>query len=367
MIRILVFFTVVAVIFSQGYKGSKGLFLTQSSQTINPGQVNLFSGSNFFTGLTPVKKTGSVEPVNVNAWQVDIDFGMTYGITENIDFSFATRLYQDTQFESNNIPSNISVTGKYGNIELIGRSLTMSAQLDLLYGLANHNNIAFEDYFGNGLGFHPNLTFSYYFDQYLPDNATSFHSTIGYKVFFDSGEFIEPDPSKKGTPNTFNTSNSALLTWSFGTMIPFEKLDFFIELDSYFFLNKPPELVMGNDDRMNLNVASRFRAQEWFSLEAGMSLTIHDSGAETSTLSYANYASWRGFIATNFTILQPGNYGLSSSEVERNEYRRKIQTFKGLLEEQDNTEKIQDELEKLREEREKAEKELEELKKILED
>jgi len=104
-----------------------------------------------------------------------------------------------------------------------------------------------------------------------------------------------------------------------------------------------------------------------------MSLNIYES--DEDVLNPANlskrlldgYSPWRFFLGINFSLRRQTEFADTKSEIERNEYKRKLQTFKGLLEEQDNADKIQSELERLREEREKAEKELEELKKILED
>jgi len=369
LLAFLLIFTHIA--FGQVY-GSKGLFTTPTSQSLPVGQLNLFSGMNLFG--KPHETVSATETAKRNIWQGNVDFTLSYGIFENIDIALNLRAYQDSHFTDNNIPGNLIFTFAHGNIPLMNRELMMKVQIDILGGIAKYHNILYDDYFGEGLGGIGRVTFSYYLDQYLPNEALSLHATLGFKQFFDNGKDVTPF----GITNTENkvygnTTNTNAFMFSFGTTFPTSSLDFILEFDGYMYLSRPADYVIPRKDRAVGNLGLRYYSSDWVSFDAMMSLNIYES--DEDVLNPANlskrlldgYSPWRFFLGINFSLRRQTEFADTKSEIERNEYKRKLQTFKGLLEEQDNADKIQSELERLREEREKAEKELEELKKILED
>ena len=363
---LIVSLTLFTAVTAQGINGSKSLFTTATSQIIPEGQLNLFSGMSSFADLnTTITDTTSDK---VNLWQVNVDATFSYGIMENFDVSANVRMYQDVQGDDNNIPGNITIIGKYGNIELMNRELMMSASVYAYSGLAKKQNLPYEEYFGSGTAGGLSFNFSYYSDQYLPNESLSFHLMTGFRLNLDSGK----DITRVGVSNVrANTTNTTRIFYSLGAIFPFKKLSFVGELNGMMFMERPHEYVYGRHDKMELNLGMRFNASSWVSLDLFGTLKVSES---TETIEdgrnfsfTGQQAPWRVHFGFTFALRKNDSYGKTQSEIQRNEYRRKLQTFKGLLEEQDNADKIQGELERLREEREKAEKELEELKKILED
>ena len=360
----------VISLYSQGIYGSKSLFTTPTSQTIPVGQLNLFSGMSAFADLNTSVQFGNITSTSdqINIWQINVDATFSYGVMEDVDITTNIRMYQDVQGDDNNIPGNINIIAKYGNIEVVNRELMMSILLYAHSGLAAKQNLPYEEYFGLGVGAGLGLNFSYYSDQYLPNENFSAHFLSGIRLNLDSGK----DVSRVGDNTVLgNTSNTMRLFYSLGVQYPYKKLNIIGELNGTMFLTRPHEYVYGRHDRIGLNLGVRYQASTWVSLDLFADLKVSES---TETISnernfsfIGQLAPWKINLGVSFALRKNDSYGKTQSEIQRNEYRRKLQTFKGLLEEQDNADKIQGELERLREEREKAEKELEELKKILED
>jgi hypothetical protein len=362
MRTIIIIILIASVVLGQNKKGSVSLVATQTARTLEKGRFSINSGMNFFM-KTP-------ENLSYNIWQVNGDLAFSYGLTDGFDLTLSTNMYQDTQSADNNLPASISVIAKMGNISLSNRSFLMSTNVGLGLGIGENMNIPFEDYFAEGLSISPSLSFSYFTDQYLPDRAFSLHLTLGYDVFFDNGKVI-----KSGT-NEFNlVKNTSRIHYSLGFVVPLRVFDLMFEIDGYSYSNKPIEQVYGRENRTIANLGFSYEVSNWLNFDFGFGFTLNEE-AETTILNSvildkdaarSGYSKWRGFMGFSFSLQPAGSYGVTRTEVERNEYKRRIQTFKGLIEEENNSEAIEKELDALKEEREKAEKELEELKRILED
>jgi hypothetical protein len=354
-----------------GTKGSKKLLTTHTAATLKSGEFALTSGMNFFTKAFD-SAGGGVDAFNF--WQIDGDLAISYGLMEDLDLTLASRFYQDTQSEGNNSPAYVSIDAKYGNIEVSGRSLLMAANLGINFGTGDEFNIAFEDYHSEGLTIYPEVVMSYFSDEYLPERAFSVHASLGIKMHFDNGnEFV----SYSGYKYETLTSNTSSLSFSVGTKFPLEKIDILAEIDGYTFLGDPSEYLHGRETRIVNNIAFRYKFSSFLNFDFGFgynivtgdeSTIVQSARTDDPLLSNESYSSWRGFLGVNVAFAGDGYSSASDRiEIERNEFKQKVQTFETLIKEQKNNELIQKELENLKKEREKAEKELEELKKILED
>ena len=350
-------------VLGQNKKGSVSLITTQTAKTLEKGSFLINSGMNFFM-KTPENKT-------FNIWQVNGDLAFSYGLTDGFDLTLSTNLYQDTQDSDNNLPASLSLIAKMGNISLSNRSFLFSTNVGFGLGIGENMNIPFEDYFAEGLSISPSLSFSYFTDQYLPDRAFSLHLTLGYDIFFDNGKTI-----KSGSNNEFTLAkNTSRIHYSLGFIVPLRVFDLIFEIDGYSYSNKPIEQLYGRENRTIANLGFSYEVSNWLDFDFGFGFTLNEEAESTiinglvidKDAANAGYSKWRGYMGFSFSLQPAGTYGVTRTEVERNEYKRRIQTFKGLIEEENNSEAIEKELDALKEEREKAEKELEELKRILED
>ena len=373
MYKYIIFFItgLLVSVTSQNKKGSMSLLTTNTARTLNPGQFTIDAGMNFFTKASAVNTSAAF-----NFWQINGDIALSYGISEKIDIAIVSNLYQDTQGSEANFPSSIGITPKIGQLELSGRSFLMSANLGLVFGIGEESNVPFENYVSEGMTLDPSLTFSYYSDQFLPERAINVHLTLGYALHFDKGNDISFT-----NVQYLATENSSKLRYSLGLVFPLELFDILFEIDGYTYGTKPSVYVYGREDRMVANLGFRYNVSNWLNFDFGLGFNVSEGAEETlntavatgppvlltSNSDLAGYSNWRGFMGFNFSLQSAGTYSTSRTEIERNEYQRRIQTFKGLIEEENNAEAIQKELETLKEERQKAEKELEELKKILDD
>jgi hypothetical protein len=380
-----------ATLFATGaVKGGRRLLTLNTARSLSVNAFTVSSGLNFFSE-TPTFGSG---PAKFNAWQVDGDVAMSYGAVENVEVYIASRLYQDTHSAVNNFPSYVIVGAKYGNIEIDRKSIIMGANIEFEFGIGGQQNIPFEDYASKGFSISPQVSLSYFTDQFLPDRSFSLHLNLGLTQHFDNGKEIYLIDSKKDGKDTItdnknnfffegakrkyvnsqvNEGNSNSFHYGVGLNLPTELIDIMVELDGYSFLTAPNEFAYGREGRIVTNIAFRYKMSNFMSFDFGLGFNLSEGANTTNKIindkvsKNTNYSSWRGFLGMNFSLQPTGTYSNSRNEIERNEYNRKIQTFKSLIEEQENTEVIQKELENLKDEREKAEKELEELKRILED
>jgi hypothetical protein len=371
-----------------GVKGSQKLLTIGTARTLNPGQFTIGTGVNFYTKAFS-GGGGQIDFASFNFWQLDGDVSFSYGISNMFDVSLNTRMYQDSHHNDGdpNLPAYVDLDLKFGNIELGSKSFYFAGNLGLEFGIASYDNVPYEDYVSSGITIKPDFIFSYFTDKFLPDDAISIHAHLGFDIHLDNGnEILNPHTNEvyKGEVvagkriSAVITENTMKFNYGFGVSIPTEVIDILVELDGYSFLTEPSSVyINARESRMVANLGFRYKLSPFLSFDFGFGFNIAE-GAEstygigqTTVLNkdadFSGYSSWRGFLGLNFSLQPSGSYGVSKYEIERNEYQRKIQTFKTLIEEQENSELIEQELESLKQEREKAEKELEELKKILED
>lgn len=372
-----------------GTKGSKKLFSLSTAKVLRPGQFTLGSGVNFYTKA--FSASGGIDISSFNYWQLNGDINLSYGISDMFDVSLIARMYQDSHHNGDdpNLPAFLDLDFKFGNIELGSKSFLFAGNLGLEFGIASYHNVPYEDYVSEGMTLKPDFIFSYYTDKYLPDDAISVHGHLGFDIHLDNGNtFKHPSTNEElqsftdPTTGTFYgasiTENTMKMRYGIGLNIPTDVIDIMVEIDGYSFMTEPSSLyVHARESRVVSNLGFRYKLSPFLSFDFGFGFNLAE-GEETTLINgtkdpidpeadFAGYSSWRGFLGLNFSLQPSGSYGVSRTEIERNEYQRKIQTFKTLIEEQENTQLIEEELESLKKEREKAEKELEELKKILED
>ena len=107
------------------------------------------------------------------------------------------------------------------------------------------------------------------------------------------------------------------------------------------------------------------------SLDIGMNIRATASHTQEKVLQTnlrtPMYVPWRVQLGLNFKILPLPTGPGSPAEIEREQFKKRVDFFQSIIEERERVEEVQEELDQLKREREKAEKELEELKQILDE
>ncbi|MEJ2053800.1 MAG: hypothetical protein P8X42_07770, partial [Calditrichaceae bacterium] len=204
-----------AAVFSQNM-GSRGLIHTQSARTFEKGQLEVQTNMNFFTRVTDYLGSDAQVEQNftaVNYWLVASNLALTYGIIDNLDFTIAPRLYQDTHYDNEyNIPGDIFLTLKAGSFDFARRHMYGAVLLSTRLATGEQHNYPFAEYASGAVEYGFKGALSYFMDPYLPDRSMNMHLNLGWWNHNEAGEVLY----KFGNGNEILAStNSSELQYAF--------------------------------------------------------------------------------------------------------------------------------------------------------
>jgi len=371
---VLLVFT-ISFLYSQPPIGSKSMLHTHSAQTLGKGVVTLYSEMNFFTRATEF--VGSQKPANFHAANYWLVVGQTYlswGILDNLDFIISPRIYQDTHYTNEyNLPGDLFTTLKLGNFAFMERKLNMGGAITMRFPVGEKHNYPVVEYASGSIEYALTGMWSYFFDPYLPDRSLSLHLNLGWWNHNEAGHTVYDYRGKKYDA----TKNSSELQYAFGLIYPTDMFDYRLEIMGIAFLNEPDEFVYSRENYTYVTPSIRYKPLSWLSADLGVDIRISSDKNTTDftkvaalanpDLNLPNYCSWRVHMGLNLQIWPLTTRKLSSAELEREKFKKRVEFFEKIVQERDRTKDVQEELERLKKEREQAEKELEELKQILQE
>ena len=368
LVLIMLFF---GLAFSQPPSGSKSLLHTQSARTFESGRLEVHTNMNFFTRATEFIGKGQ-KPADfsaVNYWLVSSNLALTYGILDNLDFTIAPRLYQDTHAKNEyNLPGDVFFTLKGGSFAFAGRRMYGALMATIRLGTGEEHNYPFTEYASGATEYAFTGALSYYMDPYLPDRSFSAHLNLGWWNHNEAGQELY-----KGKPTS--SVNSSELQYALGFVYPTELFDYQLELFGSSFLTKPDEIVYSREDYFYVTPSIRYKPMSWISMDLGMDIRISADKDETmgvpdkspADFNLPNYSSWKVHMGLNVKLLPFTSVKKTPAEVERDQFQERVKFFQKIVEDRKKAEDVQEQLDRLKEERKEAEKELEELKQIMEE
>jgi len=371
LVLVILFF---GTVFSQPPNGSKSLIHTQSARTFENGRLEVHGSMNFFTRATDFIGSGSApEGFNaVNYWLVASDLALTYGIHDNLDFTVAPRLYQDTHASNEyNLPGDVFLTLKAGSFAFAGRKMYGAVMTTLRLGTGEEHNYPFTEYASGATEYAFTGALSYFNDPYLPDRSFNAHLNIGWWNHNEASQEVY----KSGTDVRKATKNSSELQYALGLVYPTDLFDYRLELFGTSFVEQPDEFVYNREDYMYITPSIRYKAFSWMSLDFGIDLRISSDKDETAgvlnktpeDLNLPNYCTWKVQMGMNIKLPPFTAVRKTQAEVERDQFNERVKFFQKIVEDRQRSEEVQEQLDLLKEERQDAEKELEELKQIMEE
>lgn len=360
----------IGLAFSQPPNGSRSLIHTQSARTFDSGRLEVHSNMNFFTRATEFigETDAPADFSGVNYWLVAGNMAFTYGISDNLDITLASRLYQDTHDTNEyNLPGDVFITIKGGSFAFANRKMYGALMSTVRIATGEKHNYPFTEYASGATEYGFTGAMSFFNDPYLPDRSFNAHLNLGWWNHNEIG--TEVYPGKKAT------KNSSEFQYALGLVYPSAMFDYRLEVFGTAFLNQPDEFVYSRENYTYITPSIRYKAFSWVSMDLGVDIRL--SGTEDETIGVANktnpdldlpnYASWRVHMGLNLTLLPFTSTAKTEGEVERDEFNKRVEFFQKIVEDRQRSEDIQEELDRLKEERQEAENELEELKQIMEE
>ncbi|NOX89524.1 MAG: hypothetical protein GXO77_10890 [Calditrichaeota bacterium] len=366
----------ISFLYSQPPIGSKSLLHTHSAQTMGKGFVTLYSNMNFFTRATQFVGSGQ-PPQNFSAanyWLVVGQTSLSWGILDHLDLIISPRIYQDTHYSNEyNLPGDIFASLKLGSYSFMERKFYTGVITTFRFPTGEKHNYPFVEYASGAVEYAFTGMLSYFMDPYLPDRSLSFHLNLGWWNHNEAGKTVYDYRGKEFKA----TKNSSQLQYSLGIVYPTSMFDYRLEIEGITFLNEPDDFVYSRENYMYVSPSIRYNALSWLSADLGVDIRVSSDKNTTNYTKVAelanpdynlpNYCSWRVQMGLNIQILPITTRRLSSAELEREKFKKRVEFFQKIVEERDRTKDVQEELEKLKKEREQAERELEELKQILQE
>jgi len=148
-----------------------------------------------------------------------------------------------------------------------------------------------------------------------------------------------------------------------------------LESNGIVYINQPDKFVYSRENWFYLTPSIKYKPFDWISMDLGMDIRL--VGADNTTsgvpnktnpdLNLPNYAPWKVHLGLNMRILPFAPPRKTTAEVEREQFKKRVEFFQGIVEDRERTNDVQEQLDKLKQERAAAEKELEELKQIMQE
>ena len=356
------------------YQGSVSLMNTQTGRVYEPGRVEIGTNLSFFTKLTDYIGSNTLVEDRFaanNYWLVTNNFKLSLGLFKNFDLTIAPRLYQDTHYANEyNLPGDIFVTLKAGDIDFANRQLYLATMLNFRFGTGEQHNYPFAEFASGGMEYGFGTALSYYTDPYLPDRSFSAHLNVGWFNHNEAGTILY---KLKNGDELKAQVNSSELQYGLGFSYPIDLFEFRLEVNGVNYLTQPDTMVYSRENYTYVTPSFRYKALDWISIDLGAKIRISGDEDETKGVrlfedfDLPNYSTWRAVLGVNIKILPIGRSADTPETIERKKFNKRIDFFQNIIEEREKAEDVQEELDKLQSEREEAEKELEELKQILEE
>jgi hypothetical protein len=364
-------------------QGGRGLFYLDAARTLPKGYLEFYTGIRYFGKIASF---GANEGA-YTLWNVQGFAALNYGISPHVELTLSPILYQDTNGKGGNIlrgsanfPDDLFISLKIGSFGALESPFLFGGHLYTRIPTGRRHNIIYEPYSAGTIEVGVNGLVSYYSNIVFPDEGWSVHGNIGYLNHNDVGENLTANMGMDtlDIDNPVPQTMSSEMLIGLGFYYPAGGFDFSVELNSRFFLARPPETAYSREFVSYLTGGVYYKPYRWLTIEMGFDVRLFSGENLTEyfpatklpsppNAAFPNYPSWRGILGLKFAILptsvfsSPEENMLKQKDVDRQEILDRI--MKG----QKDTKGAEDELTRIRSEREKLEAEMKRLRQLLEE
>ncbi len=259
------------------------LFFTQEAHNI---QTGLFSFSISGSGFT--KSDDYLNPVSSKTEGLSLfssDLTLDYGLSKHFTLSVGSTILQSTfpnegSGTDTDYLNEMRLSGKFGSIGIFNDHLNLGLLTTIHLPIQSELNAPFVPFRSGSLDIQTQLLVSYYFDNVLPEESTSFHVNIGPKFFLSS----DADFSRLDNQTALVKESQLALLYAFGLKQPIGSFDVFVELSGQMFLgNSLPDFVYSKEDLSYVGGGIKWQTFDWLqiSILGHMLISGGDSDEET--------------------------------------------------------------------------------------
>ena len=352
-------------------QGGRGLIYLHSALLIPKGFIQFYGGLRYFG---KVAQFGWNERA-YTLWHVQGFTTFNIGLSSHFELAVSPIIFQDTNRgdgwskEAVNFPDDILVSVKMGSMRAMESPFVFGGMLYGRIPTARTHNIIYEPYSAGSVELGITGLVSYFHNPSFPDADWSLHGNLGYLNHNDVGQEITGDPAHLPT----EMSNELLI--GLGFRYPAGTFDFSAEINSRFFLQRPPVSAYSMEDVTYLTAGVYYKPYRWITFEMGIDVRLSSDEDLTNydvtptpkpAADFPNYPSWRSVLGVKLAILPMDLYSSSDEELLRQRADDRKEVLERMMQGEQKTENAGDELTRIRAERERIEEELKRLRKLLE-
>lgn len=200
-----------------------------------------------------------------------------YGLSRSLQASLLAIFYQDTNRGSANIPSEITPALKIGTLRPGTGSMLMSLQLEARIPLADLQNVPFQPYRSEKIGFGARGVMSYAFNPAFPFDGTTLNLSLGYWNHNDGSSSLH---ARDTLTVTYGKTAQELL-YAIGLMVRAGGVQFFTDLYGSSFLQQPPTAAYSRENQLFLAPGMRIGVNHWFAIVIGADIRLYEGQDET--------------------------------------------------------------------------------------
>jgi hypothetical protein len=359
--------------YAQQALGSYSSIHTQSGRTFEAGRLEVRMDMNFWTKATEWVGAGNkADFKSANYWLVASNFALTYGLFEHFDFTIAPKIYQDTHSANEyNLPGDVLVNLKAGSFDFANRSIYTAVSAEFRVPTGEVANYPFAEYTSGAFEYGFRGAISWYKDLYLPERDLNAHLHVGWWNHNEASHEFEFGNEVV----RIATKNSSELQYAMNFTYPTTKFDFSLDVSGKYYIEQPDTFIYSRDNNLYITPTIKYKAFDWLNLVLGIDVLAGDVKSSVKGVpdkaspdyGFSEYVPWRVRMGLNMKLIPFTAMGRSASQIEKDEFDKRVDFFQKIVEERERAEDVQEELEQLKEEREATERELEELKQILEE
>jgi hypothetical protein len=351
--------------------GGPGLIYVHSAQVLPKGHLEWYAGTRYFGKIASFTNNQRAYTL----WDVQFLMSLNYGISKHVSLGVSPILYQDVNRNGGNfwkgnanLPDDIILSVKAGSFSKLESHFMFGELLTLRLPTAKQHNIIYEPYSAGRIEIGLTALATYFQKPAIPEMGWSVYANIGLINHNDLGKSL----SGNADDATAQSWSSELIL-SDGFLYPMETFAFSLELNTRFFLTRPPESAYSREYVSYLTGGIYYMPYRWLTLEMGTDLRLVSEDDLTSyrfilpapTNNFPNYPSWRGVLGIKWTILPRQLYKSEDAQLKQKAKDRKA-ILEKMMDQETNTETAEQELSRIQAERKKVEEELERLRKLLE-
>lgn len=200
-----------------------------------------------------------------------------YGLSRSLQTSLLAIFYQDTNRGPANIPSELTPALKIGTLRAGSESMLMSLQLEARIPLTDLQNVPFQPYRSEKIGFGARGVMSFAFNPAFPFDGTTLNLSLGYWNHNDGSSSLH---ARDTLAVTYGKTAQELL-YAIGLMVRAGGVNIFADLYGSSFLQQPPTAAYSRENHLYLAPGMRIGVNHWLAILLGADIRLYEGQDET--------------------------------------------------------------------------------------